>query len=87
VPSTKKAIALQYDKSALGAPKVLAKGKGTIAESIIKKAEEFDIALFKNPELATSLIELDINQEIPPKLYQAVADVFIWLMKNEKRND
>ncbi len=84
MPVTKKAVALKYNKESQQAPTILAKGKGETAKNIIKKAQEFDISLFKNPELASSLLELDINQEIPPKLYQAVADVFIWLMKNEK---
>lgn len=83
MPSSK-AVALAYDRSATGAPKVIAKGKGEMAQKIISKAQEYDIALFKNPELASSLLELEIEQEIPPKLYQAVADIFVWLMKNEK---
>jgi len=79
----KKAVALGYEKGQQDAPKVLASGSGSIAENIIKRAQEYDIPLFKNPELANSLINLNVNTEVPKELYQAVADVFLWLMKNE----
>lgn len=80
-----KAVALQYDALQHSAPKVVAAGKGTIAEQIIQKAQAFDIPLFSNPELADSLISLKVDTEIPPQLYQAVADVFVWLMKQEAK--
>jgi len=82
---SKKAVALQYDSQSQGAPKVIAKGKGTIAETIITKAKEYDIPLFQNKELVDSLFTLDIDKEIPAELYKAVADVFIWLMKTEQK--
>lgn len=81
-----KAVALEYDKEKSNAPKVVASGKGTLAENIIKKAEEFDIPIFANKALVDSLIDLEIDQEIPTELYQAVIEVFIWLMKNEKKS-
>ncbi len=81
---SQKAVALKYDQEAQSAPKVVAKGKGAVAQSIIEKAQEYDITIFKNPELTNSLINLEVDQEIPPKLYGAVVEVFTWLMKNEK---
>jgi len=81
-----KAVALKYDKNGSGAPKVLASGKGTLADTIIQKAEEFNIPIFANKALVNSLIDLEINQEIPSELYQAVVEVFVWLMKNEKKS-
>ncbi|SFV74568.1 Uncharacterized homolog of the cytoplasmic domain of flagellar protein FhlB [hydrothermal vent metagenome] len=83
-PSSKsqKAVALAYDKQ--NAPKVLASGSGNIAQKIIQKAKEFDVPLFANEALVNSLIDVKIDEEIPPKLYQSVVEVFIWLMKNEK---
>jgi flagellar biosynthesis protein len=81
-----KAVALKYDSStSTSAPKVLASGKDAIAKKIIQKAEEFDIPLFANETLVNSLIDLDIDKEIPAELYQSVVEVFIWLMKNEKK--
>ncbi len=80
-----KAAALKYDKNNSNAPKVIASGKRSIAQSIIKKAKEFDVPIFANEALVNSLLDLEIDHEIPAELYQGIADVFIWLMKNEKR--
>lgn len=80
-----KAVALKYDKEKDTAPKVVASGKGELAQRIIQKAKEYNVPIFSNPELASSLIDLDLDKEIPSQLYQAVADVFIWLMKNESK--
>jgi len=80
-----KAAALKYDKENSNAPKVIASGKGSIAQNIIKKAVEFNVPIFTNEALVNSLLDLEIDHEIPTELYQAIADVFIWLMKNEKR--
>ena len=80
-----KAVALKYNQSAQQAPSVVAKGSGKTAQKIIEKAHEFDIPLFKNPELANSLIHLELDQEIPPQLYHAVVEVFQWLMESEKK--
>jgi flagellar biosynthesis protein len=80
-----KAVALQYDKEQDSAPKVIASGKGKIAHKIIEKAREFHVPIFCNQELVNSLINLEIDKEIPPQLYNAVVDVFLWLMKNESK--
>jgi flagellar biosynthesis protein len=80
-----KAAALKYDKEAQSAPKVIASGKGAIAQKIIEKAREFDIPLFANEALVNSLIDLDLDKEIPSELYSTVVEVFLWLMKNEKK--
>ncbi len=82
--NTKKAVALKYDSTAGSAPKVVAKGKGAIAEKILQKAEAFDVPVFQNEALANSLLSLDIDEQIPPNLYKAVAEVFVWLMKTEQ---
>ena len=81
---TNKAVALKYEQESQSAPTIVAKGKGAIAQSIIEKAQEYDIAIFKNPELTNSLINLEVDTQIPPKLYDAVVEVFIWLMKKDK---
>lgn len=80
-----KAVALKYDKSGKGAPKVIAKGEGEIAQKIKEKAKEFDVPLFQNEALAASLLNLNIDEQIPPNLYKAVAEVFVWLMQSEKK--
>jgi len=82
---TKKAVALEYDTNALqGTPKVIASGKNEVAKQIIAKAKEFDVPIFENKELANTLLGVELNQEIPPELYKAVSEVFVWLMKSEK---
>ncbi len=81
-----KAVALKYNAESDSAPKVIASGKGELAARIIQKAKEYNVPIFSNPELASSLIDLDLDQEIPAQLYQAVADVFVWLMKNESKS-
>lgn len=79
----KKAAALAYEEHKDHAPKVVASGQGLIAEAIIQKAHEFNIPLFCNAELVDSLVKMDINSNVPPELYQAVVDVFIWLQRTE----
>ncbi|MWV62905.1 flagellar biosynthesis protein FlhB [Helicobacter saguini] len=81
----KKAAALAYEEYKDHAPKVVASGQGMIAEAIIKKANEFNIPLFCNAELVDSLVKMDINSNVPPELYQAVVDVFIWLQNAENK--
>ena len=80
-----KAVALKYDKEENSAPKVIASGKGEIAKKIIEKAQQYHVPIFCNQELVNSLINLEIDKEIPPQLYNAVVDVFLWLMKNESK--
>jgi flagellar biosynthesis protein len=80
-----KAVALKYKAYEENAPKVIAKGSGEIAKKIIKKAKEFDVPLFQNEELANMLLNVEVNEEIPPKMYEAVVEVFIWLYNLEEK--
>ena len=80
-----KAVALKYDKESSSAPKVVASGKGHISEMIVQKAKEFNIPIFANKALVDSLINLEVDHEIPSELYSAVVEVFVWLMKNEQK--
>ena len=80
-----KAVALKYEEDGKQAPKVVAKGKGELAKKILQKADEFEIPIFKNEALANSLLNLDLDEQIPPNLYKAVAEVFVWLMSAEQK--
>lgn len=80
-----KAVALKYEQQNQTAPKVVAKGKGDIARKIMEKAKEFQIPIFQNQALVESLIDLEIDEEIPPRLYNAVVEVFVWLQKAEQK--
>lgn len=77
----KKAVALAYERYA---PHIVASGKGEIAKGIIAKAREWDVPLFQNEALVESMITLKVNEEIPPQLYQAVVEVFLWLNQCEQ---
>ncbi|MBA9024888.1 MULTISPECIES: EscU/YscU/HrcU family type III secretion system export apparatus switch protein [Bacillaceae] len=80
----KEAIALQYDGKKGSVPKVLAKGKGKIAENILKTAKERNIPIQEDPSLAELLGKLNINETIPEELYMAVAEVFAFVYKADK---
>lgn len=81
----KKAVALKYDKGRDKAPKVLAKGRDWLAEKIIQSARENRIPLYEDRDLAEILEKLDLNVEIPPQLYHAVAEVFVFIYKMNKK--
>ncbi len=80
----KKAVALQYDKEKQNAPKVTAKGEGQIANNIIKIAKENDIPIQEDKDLVEMLSKVELNKEIPPNLYKAVAEVFSFIYKHSK---
>ena len=75
----KKAVALGYNKEK--APKVLASGKGVIAENIIAAAQKNNITIKEDKDLAEILSKIDIDQEIPPNLYRAIAEIFSFLYR------
>ncbi|MEG9296639.1 EscU/YscU/HrcU family type III secretion system export apparatus switch protein [Mangrovibacillus sp. Mu-81] len=80
----KEAIALGYDQTSEAAPKVLAKGKGIIADNIISKANEYGIAIQEDKSLLSLLGKLDIGESIPDELYGAVAEVFAFVYRLDK---
>ncbi len=82
---TPKAAALKYDAQKESAPKIVASGRGEIALKIIEKAKAFDVPLFQNETLTDVLLKQNPGEEIDPALFQAVAEVFVWLMKSEER--
>jgi flagellar biosynthesis protein len=73
------AVALLYDKS--GAPRVVAKGSGTIGEKIIEVARAHDIPIEENEVLAGALSNVELGDEIPAELYKAVAEVLIFVLR------
>ncbi len=78
----KKAAALRYGEND-SAPKIVASGRGDIAVKIIERAKAFDVPLFQNEALAEALLRQEVGSEIDPQLFQAVAEVFVWLLKAE----
>jgi flagellar biosynthesis protein len=83
VISRQKAVALHYDGS--NAPRVVAKGKGHMAEVIIATAKAHDIPLEDNPLLVEALAQVPLEEEIPENLYKAVAEILSFLFKASER--
>ena len=77
----KKAVALRYNKTQGKAPRVVAKGKGKVAQKIIDIALKNNIPLFEDRNLAQLLESLDLDTEIPPELYRAVAEVLVFIYR------
>ena len=73
------AVALHYDKK--GAPRVVAKGRGSIGEKIIEIAKAHDIPIEENEVLAGALSKIELGDEIPPELYKAVAEVLVFVLR------
>ncbi|HQR02813.1 MAG: EscU/YscU/HrcU family type III secretion system export apparatus switch protein [Proteobacteria bacterium] len=72
------AVALAYAPGD-SAPKVVAKGRGLIADEIIARAREHGVFVHESPELVTLLLQVDLDQQIPPQLYVAIAELLAWL--------
>ena len=74
----KQAVALEYDP-ADSAPKVIAMGRGALAEKIIDAAKEADVPTYKDDKLADTLSRLEIGDMIPPELYEVVAEILVFV--------
>ena len=73
------AVALHYDRT--GAPRVVAKGKGSLGEKIIEVAKANNIPIEENEVLAGALSNVELGEEIPAELYKAVAEVLIFVLR------
>lgn len=72
------AVALAYGQNK-GAPKVVAKGRGLIAQAIIERARQHGVFVHESEDLVGLLMKVELDQEIPPQLYLAVAELLAWL--------
>lgn len=79
----KTAVALEYDPSD-DAPKVIASGKGILADKIIEKAKESDVPVHRDDKLADTLSRLEIGEMIPPELYEVVAEILLFVDHMDK---
>ena len=79
----KQAIALSYDPDD-AAPKVVASGKGALAERIIERAKEAEVPVHRDDKLADTLSRLEIGDMIPPELYEVVAEILVFVDGMEK---
>ena len=76
------AVALAYT-AGQSAPKVVARGRGLLADAIIERAKEAGIYVHESPALVSLLMQVDLDQHIPPELYVAVAELLAWLYRLE----
>ena len=80
----KQAAALQYSPDTDRAPKVIATGKGEVAQRIIDKANESNVPVYKDANLAQTLSSLCIGDEIPPEIYDVVAEILLFIGNVDK---
>ncbi len=81
-----RAVALRYDHAHESAPRVMAKGQGPVAERIVALAQEHGIPLHEDRDLVHLLGALDLDVEVPPALYHALAEVLAHLYRANQRN-
>lgn len=79
----KQAIALEYDTTE-EAPRVIASGRGELAERIIERAKEADVPIHRDDKLADTLSRLEIGDMIPPELYEVVAEILVFVDSMDK---
>jgi len=78
------AVAVRYDAKD-AAPRVVAKGYGNIADTIIRTAKENDLYVHESPELVNLLMQVDLDAQIPPQLYVAIAELLAWIYTLEEK--
>lgn len=77
------AVALSYDPKD-AAPKIIASGKGYLADKMIQKAKEADIPFHRDEALVNTLSKLEIGDTIPPELYDVVAEILLFVDKMDR---
>lgn len=83
--SSAKAVALMYDAAREGAPRVAAKGSGELAKKILELAREHNVPIRQDPDLLALLIRVDVLDEVPADLYQAVAEILAFIYDVNQR--
>lgn len=82
--SRTRAVALRYEH-ARGAPSVVAKGSGVVADEILRRAQEAGVFVHKSRELVGMLMQVDLDARVPAALYTAVAEVLAWVYRQDER--
>ena len=83
LPHPQMAVALAYLDQDGSAPKVVAKGRGLLAQAIIEKAREHGVFVHESAELVGLLMQVELDRHMPPQLYLAVAELLAWLYRLE----
>lgn len=84
-PDRRAAVAISYDERQ-EAPRVVAKGYGKVADTIVRSAREHGLYVHESTELVGLLMQVDLDSQIPPQLYVAVAELLAWLYRLESRD-
>lgn len=84
-PRRSRVVALRYEHNA-ASPRVIARGEGFVAEQLIARAEEAGVPIRAEPELVELLLNLNLNELVPPTLYAAVAEVLAWAYRVDARS-
>lgn len=79
------AIALSYQQVNSAAPKVVAKGSGFVAENILAVAKQHSVPVYQNKTLVSMLMAVELDREIPPELYQAVAEILAYIYRIDQK--
>jgi flagellar biosynthesis protein len=83
----KKAVALKYDMDDKeGAPRIIAVGKGNIAEKIIEIANKEKVPIVENQEIVAKLVQFPVGLEIPQEFYEAIAKILVYIYKLDQEN-
>lgn len=82
--SRKKAVALRYDAEKETSPKIVGKGAGHLAEKLLELAREHNIPIHEDSDLVNILSKLELNDEIPPSTYIAVAEILAFIYRTNK---
>jgi len=82
-PPRTSAVALSYDDKQ-ASPRVVAKGYGILADTIVRTAKENGLYVHESPELVDLLMQVDLDAHIPPQLYLAIAELLAWLYHLEQ---
>ncbi|HHW20734.1 MAG TPA: EscU/YscU/HrcU family type III secretion system export apparatus switch protein [Thermodesulfovibrio thiophilus] len=82
---SKKAVALRYEQKKDSAPKVVAKGRGWLADRIIELARQHGVPLKEDKTLVEVLSKLELSEEIPVELYKAVAEILVFVYQIKEK--
>ena len=83
--ASRQAVALKYDMEQDSAPKVVANGRGHVAENILAAAQKNAVPVYQNKTLVNMLMALEIDREIPPELYRTIAEVMAYVYRIDKK--
>lgn len=80
-----KAVALKYNVNQDKAPRVVAKGRGHVAENILAAAQANTVPIYQNKSLVNMLMALELDREIPPELYKTIAQIMAYVYRVDKK--